>query len=90
MKTETQKLPPQLPVGFHSDIPEAPFTDPTLHNHPTDDRFTDGLYRDNRDGIIYALCVHEPDAYFRTHTLKNSAYTLDCMEAEFRQNFTKA
>lgn len=58
-------------------------------NPPADEDFTHGLWRNVDDGMPYALCVHEPDNYFRTHSLRNSAYFWQGTESEFRQKFSK-
>lgn len=56
---------------------------------PADEAFS-GSYKRDSDGLVYALAVHEPDTYGRTHTAKNSAFFWQGTKEEFRQQFEKA
>ena len=53
---------------------------------PKDEEFS-GLYADRETGEKFALAIHEPDCYYRTHSLKNTTRFFQCTEAEFRQRF---
>lgn len=59
-------------------------------NGPADDHFTGGIFRDRASGEEYALAIHPPDDYFRTHSLKNTAHFCQMTEEEFRQRFDRA
>lgn len=55
---------------------------------PDDENFTDGLYE--KDGETYALCIHKPDGYGCTHTLKNTLHTWQGTKEQFNAEFTRA
>lgn len=55
---------------------------------PSDDEFTDGLH--TLDGELYALCVHDPDGYGNTHTLKNNIHFWQGKEVDFNATFKRA
>lgn len=64
-------------------IPRSP------EDGPKDEDFTDGIFRNKADGQAYALCIHEPDTYANTHTLKNSRHTWSGTEDQFEKAFSK-
>lgn len=55
---------------------------------PKDEDFTDGIF--TMEGEKYALCIHKPDVYGRTHTLKNTRHLWQGKEAQFNSHFEKA
>ena len=58
-------------------------------NPPSDEDFTSLATRVS-DGLKYAVSVHPPDTYNKTHTAKNSANFWQGTDAEFRAQFDKA
>lgn len=55
---------------------------------PGDETFKELVSRDS-DGMEFALSVHEPDTYGRTHTCKNDKYTWEGTREQFRSLFNK-
>lgn len=77
----------------HPNLPVVEVKETTIKetsNGPRDEDFTRGKFKDKETGEIFALAVHEPDDYFRTHSLKNSAHFFQCTESEFRLRFDRA
>lgn len=79
------KTHPNLPVV---DTKEVEIKETS--NGPRDEDFTRGNFKDKETGEVFALAIHEPDDYFRTHSLKNSAHFFQCTESEFRLRFDRA
>jgi hypothetical protein len=70
---------------------EAPAIPFSVDDDPlTDDKFTHGLYKDRRTGEAFALYLHNPDGYEKTHSLKNSVHFRQLVESEFFLQFEKA
>jgi hypothetical protein len=92
------ELPPQPPVPLPpiiaSPIPQvdSPETDPEsgidAGAAPKDEEHTDGIFE--KDGEKYALCIHDPDIYGNTHSLKNSRHFWQGKEPEFNAKFKKS
>lgn len=76
---------PNLPV-----VEEKKVEVKELSNAPKDEDFVKGWFKDRETGEVFSLAVHEPDDYFRTHSLKNSLHFQQVTEAEFRLRFDKA
>lgn len=57
---------------------------------PTDDKFVHGIFIHRVDGQKYALCIHEPDGYDNTHSLKNTANFWQGTKEAFKNTFDKA
>ena len=79
----TIQIPQVEPVKC--DIPEDPRANP-----PAPEAYTGGTWIERATGLPYVLAVHEPDNFFRTHSLKNSAYFWQGDKAEFEAKFVKA
>jgi len=56
---------------------------------PKEEDHTDGIFT-GQDGEKYALCIHDPDVYGNTHSLKNSAHFWQGKIEAFNAKFTKA
>lgn len=88
LDTEAQapaQEPSNLPKGHIPGLPEIPAD--TLMQAPTDEMYTDGEYVQKSNGEVFALCIHEPDGYGKTHSLKNQAHTVQVNEGEFDAQF---
>ncbi len=73
-----------------ADVPEG---EVVKSNPPKNTEFTEGKFRmveGNHVGEVFALAVHEPDTYDRTHTLKNKEHFWQGNKAQFRVAFEKA
>lgn len=79
-----------LPDAPHqADVPEG---DVVKSNPPQNTDFVKGRYvmrEGNHIGEEFALAVHEPDSYERTHTLKNKEHFWQGTEKQFRIAFEK-
>ena len=78
---------PNLPVVNADEVSEA--LDPRS-NPPRDEDHSKGIFKRISDGELYALAIHKPDCYNRTHSLKNSLHFWQGNESEFRIQFDKA
>ena len=78
---------PNLPVVEQAKSAEA--FDPRS-NPPKDEDHSAGVFKRISDGELYALAIHSPDCYNRTHSLKNTAHFWQGNESEFRIQFDKA
>lgn len=93
--TETEALeqpPAPLPELKASPIPQIERKEAAETGHdscklPCDEDHTHGIF--TADGEDYALCIHEPDGYGNTHTLKNSLHLWQGKEAEFNAKFSR-
>jgi hypothetical protein len=59
---------------------------------PKDEEFTDGIFvkaEGDFSGEDFALCIHPPDTYGKTHSLKNSLHFWQGTKEEFRKTFEK-
>lgn len=74
-----------LPV-VESKLPQSRVTE---SNAPTDDKFTEGTFIHAGQQEPYALATHEPDAYGRTHSLKNTLHFWQGTKEEFNKFFNK-
>lgn len=87
-----EQPPAPLPPLVASSIPQVKPPEPTGADmefpFPKDEDFSHGLYVQKADKLEYALCVHEPNRYGRTHTLKNSHFVWEGTEEEFNAEFT--
>lgn len=81
-------LPPikesPIPVVESANAAETGHDDCKL---PEDGDFTHGLYEMNSEK--YALCIHAPDGYGNTHTLKNTLHTWQGTKEQFNASFTR-
>ncbi len=77
--------------AFVGGIPVGRTTESRIPDEPVypDSAFS-GLYFCEKDGEHYALCIHEPDGYQRTHTAKNTVHFWQGTKTEFRALFEKA
>jgi len=57
---------------------------------PLDHEYTHGLFVHRASGEKYALCIHEPNTYEKTHTAKNTLHTWQGNDEEFRLAFDPA
>lgn len=80
--TRVPAPPSALPVVEVADNKEA--LNPA---QPLDHEYTHGLFKKRSDGLVYALCVHAPNSYEKTHTAKNTAFTWQGDDDEFRLEF---
>lgn len=78
---EKPKPHPNLPVVS---VVESPVSESCA---PKDEDFTDGVFAERETGEEFALAIHAPDDYFRTHSLKNTVHFIQCTEAEFLLKF---
>lgn len=81
-------MPTQISIPQVAPI-KCELPDDPRANMPPPEAFTGGIWIHRETGQPYVLAVHDPDVYFRTHTLKNSAYTWQGNEAEFITAFAK-
>jgi hypothetical protein len=58
-------------------------------DYPTDDKFVHGTWIHRKTKQPFALWIHEPDVYDRTHTLKNSVSFWQGTEEQFILTFEK-
>lgn len=56
---------------------------------PKDEDYTDGVFTRTSDGEDYALAIHEPDTYGKTHSAKNSRHFWQGTKEEFKKEFEK-
>ena len=84
-KAEKPAPHPNLPVVEAKEVQLK-----EVSNGPKDEDFTGGTFKNRETGELFALAVHEPDDYFRTHSLKNTVHFQQCTESEFRLQFDKA
>jgi hypothetical protein len=54
---------------------------------PLDHEYTHGFFIHRATGEKYALCIHAPNTYEKTHTAKNTARTWQGNDEEFRLAF---
>jgi hypothetical protein len=69
--------------------PPPTAADPKVNPVP-ESAYTGGLWRNLKDGMVYALALHAEDNYFRTHSLKNSHFSWQGSAEEFKQQFERA
>lgn len=93
---EVEQPPTPLPEIKASPIPfvaaEMIEEAKSLENAPKDEDFIDGLFvmkQGYHVGEEFALCIHEPNTYGRTHTLRNTQHQWEGTKKEFRQAFEK-
>lgn len=88
---------PPLPELKASPIPQVEAV-PEVSNvsnggAPADEDYTDGVFVMNAKATWpneeFALCIHEPDTYGKTHSAKNSLHFWQGNEAEFDSMFKK-
>jgi len=82
-------LEPSLLPQVEEKVVEIPLAE---GGAPKDNEFTDGIYRmkeGNHAGEDFALCIHEPDTYGKTHSAKNSLNFWQGNEKEFKSAFEK-
>ncbi len=87
--------PGDLPIvksgGKSVEIPNvtvSPVADVSCPPPPADELFTFQAKRLS-DGMLFAVCVHEPDTYGKTVTCKNSALFWQGDQKQFREFFDK-
>jgi hypothetical protein len=82
-EARVQPAPPSnLPVIEQPEIVER--SEPA---QPLDHEYVHGLFVHRDSGEKYALCIHAPNSYDKTHTAKNTARTWQGTDAEFRLAF---
>lgn len=94
--SETDQPKPPLPPIKASPIPQVPKKEleSVIREDaaPSDDFYTDGSFvmrKGAHVGEEFALCIHAPDTYGNTHSLKNSEHFWQGKEEEFRVAFEK-
>jgi hypothetical protein len=86
---EKEKSNP-LPEGDKSGLPAGSSTAELAAQAPTADKFKNAKrFIQRSSGEAFALVVHDPDTYGRTHTLMNQAHTWQGTEGEFIMEFEK-
>lgn len=88
---------PPLPPPAKSPLPVVTIPEQGVYiekSQPDDHEFTDGIYVYSIDdsqlhGEKFALCIHDPDTYENTHSLKNTAHFWQGTKAEFKAAFEK-
>lgn len=77
---------PNLPVVDAVPMPESRIKESCF---PAEEKFTDGVFIHADQQEKYALAIHEPDAYGRTHSLKNTIHSWQGTKEEFNRVFNK-
>ncbi len=92
VESEIEQPRPPLPPIAVSPIPQIEVVKETpieKLEQPHDFEYTGGIYIKQSDGLEYATCVREPDAYENTHFAKNSAHSWRGKETEFKLQFDR-
>jgi hypothetical protein len=73
-------------------VEAIPIEDHPESSTPADHLFKDGQFKKSTGqdkGELFALCIHDADAYGFTHSLKNTVHFWQGTEKQFRENFEK-
>jgi hypothetical protein len=79
--------------SFLPQVEEKPLPQPLAIEAPGDNEFHRGLYvmrEGHHAGEQFALAIHEPDLYGKTHSLKNSIHFWQGTAEDFRNAFDPA